>query len=955
MQFLHKNDHQAEALWEESRAGEDVMFGKEEELRPWEYEIPREKVESILENGDDDTKEMISPPVISEPVVACALAINLTSVIPGLLVQVQADGAPVTAVQAEPTGENGLGILLPRMLHQGEELSVRQGNNSGLWSPWSPGIIVRSATDTYKPQPPPRPSIFGAELFKCGVRTCVKGVPVGAIVVLLVGDTTIAKTVCMSSEICCLGHRALNVGEVVRARWWLCTEDDGAVSNPVKVVDEPPLPLSTPVVEPVYAGQSIVVVSGLTRGALFQLTQGSDQIVFATGHSRAERRLPHAAVAGESIAATQWLCQRSDASPDEPVETQACLELPPPRVAPPSAGDRVIRLQEHLFEARKEVYVLLPTVRLIGNSGGSVVELSEAVQPNNPLLVRQVLGDNCFSPGVLLRSSALAPEPIPPLCGTMYYPTGRKEYKFDPMPNLKVDRILRGVYWYPIDPAVPGNPKDDVPCVVFQHGNHQIMENGKEVLNFQGYEYLQRALAQIGIASVSVDVNFKDLVESSPTRSNITARADLANAHRRLVQTNPDNFFGNHYRFGLFGHSRGGDAVVLLEARERRGDPTLSLAPTDFTKYFGGRRPVIDKASLLVILAAADGDVSGLPGARFYDTSTAMPLPFPREQLYVAWTNHNWFNTEWWQNDSDFSESELLPAAMHRAILCEYTMAFFASAFRIQVRPGLNTARVLTGQAVPRHLPAQHLQICFDMNFRLVVDDFEQPNGVGRSTLGELTLSSGLGTAERLMRALPYVGYSKGLELQRSRLGNTGRGTFHWALDRPRNLRNLDVRVRLAERSDAASASSNTPIRLDFGVTDSAGRSAWLDMASATPYGIRRPFVRPDITKTVFETFSLPTAWFQTDEEIDLSSIVQISIRTHNEANGSRSLAVDDVQIRIPLFFWSPTRLLPIVQPPIIAPTPSLPLPSPPLPRPPLHWPRLPLPRPPLQSPGPPM
>ena len=105
-------------------------------------------------------------------------------------------------------------------------------------------------------------------------------------------------------------------------------------------------------------------------------------------------------------------------------------------------------------------------------------------------------------------------------------------------------------------------------------------------------------------------------------------------------------------RIGMMGHSRGGDAVSsFIDYNRTRPSPgrrypisgVISLAPTDYER----RAPY--GTSYLTILPYCDGDVSNLMGARMYERGQYIRPddPFPRIQMSIHGTNHNWFNSVW--------------------------------------------------------------------------------------------------------------------------------------------------------------------------------------------------------------------------------------------------------------------------------------------------------------------
>ena len=85
-----------------------------------------------------------------------------------------------------------------------------------------------------------------------------------------------------------------------------------------------------------------------------------------------------------------------------------------------------------------------------------------------------------------------------------------------------------------------------------------------------------------------------------------------------------------------------------------------------------------------------------MPGAIFYDQAT--PANF-RSQLYIDGANHNYFNTQWPQDDGLGPNRPT--RAQHEAILAAYGSAFFRATLL-----GHATHGYLLGSALPAGVPA---------------------------------------------------------------------------------------------------------------------------------------------------------------------------------------------------------------------------------------------------------
>ena len=110
---------------------------------------------------------------------------------------------------------------------------------------------------------------------------------------------------------------------------------------------------------------------------------------------------------------------------------------------------------------------------------------------------------------------------------------------------------------------------------------------------------------------------------------------------------------------GLMGHSKGGEAVSrLLELNVGRQpqyniDGVVALAPSDSGNQAPGERA--PGTNWAVLLPACDGDVFDVQGGNGFERAKAAPQGrrFAKFQWLVAGTNHDWFNTVWYQEDHD--------------------------------------------------------------------------------------------------------------------------------------------------------------------------------------------------------------------------------------------------------------------------------------------------------------
>jgi hypothetical protein len=195
--------------------------------------------------------------------------------------------------------------------------------------------------------------------------------------------------------------------------------------------------------------------------------------------------------------------------------------------------------------------------------------------------------------------------------------------------------------------------------------------------NHLGYDYLGQRLATWGYVVVSINANrgvngtAETVSENDP--SNIKRRGRLIMRHlQELGKWNANGGAPSSIgfevkgkldfsRIALFGHSRGGDAIVAADAlfpswRDRlpansRFRSLIAIAPTD------RQNPPVTVLGTAhaVLLPMCDADVFGMEGMRFYDRAvrqTNESVPSPKATFAVWGANHNHYNTEWHTADT---------------------------------------------------------------------------------------------------------------------------------------------------------------------------------------------------------------------------------------------------------------------------------------------------------------
>lgn len=822
-------------------------------------------------------RRLLSPPYLAQPLYGCATTVTVYGFVPHAQLTVEVAGAvAVTAVAGfpEPQGET---LALPAPLVPGQSVRVRQ-RSGGVSSPWSTAVTVRDHTQDY-PAGPPRPQVNPAPVFRCGVRTGVGNLLAGGNVWITADGVEVGRVNGCSPQQGVNVTPAYALGQHVRAWFELC--GDPSAPSLDHVTQPPPAPLPSLGIDPVYEGGEQARITNVVNGARVTLYRGGvNQGTWGCWGGALLVGLSPPFSAGEVLSATQAMCPGDPSSPPVDVTVAPCGSLPAPGVGPVDAGDSEIAVTDSVAGAVIRVYVnsLLAGVgsapRVLLNVTlkiGDTIHVIQDVGTCRGTLARQIRVP-CFDPAV--TSDPSAPDVFP--VGWQEYAAGR----------------VRGSVYYPAEDDGKGKPFNSrlaavgrAPIVVMAHGNHSPADP-----SYLGYDYFQATLARMGIIAVSVDCNA--LNGAGGGVQNIEDRADLiidSIAYFQARDVDPASIFNGRIDFsnlGLMGHSRGGDAVVTIPTVMTLPGVTiktvLALAPTNFRFWFG--LPTIAPAgyAFMTILPAGDGDVVDNNGAQFYDRAT--PAPY-KSQLYVHYTNHNFFNREWAFDDG--AGPPVVSRADHERVLTVYGCALFRS--RLQ---GAGTVRFLDGSELPAGVLTANVHLSFERERQLTVDNHEDGNTIAKNSLGlPTTQTAGMNADEFPFGQLAgsfngsFYGETVGMVVPPGRPGRTFRTQVQ------RDLRRREIWIRAAEVYAGSIPAGATGFQL--GLEDDNGVVAWVD--SDLVGGLPRPYDHPYSPKTMLKTLRFKTACFSGPKRLDLRRIRAIRLRLNRK--DERALAFDDLQI----------------------------------------------------------
>jgi len=330
-----------------------------------------------------------------------------------------------------------------------------------------------------------------------------------------------------------------------------------------------------------------------------------------------------------------------------------------------------------------------------------------------------------------------------------------------PVPGISFDTTLYGVVRAPTD--LTAGP---YPLILLMHGNHGICrwtitstndfcETSDDhdchswgmvtTPNAEGMLFQVETLAAQGYVAATVSANAMNCRDDY-----IPERTQLLLEHMRQWKEWSDTGgdpFGTLWsgavdmeRVGLVGHSRGGDAVsnvpLALDDTPIEGvsvESIFAIAPTDYHDT----TPV--DTAYAVLLPSCDGDVETLMGKDIYDRGLDPDDPVVRAQVFYVGANHNYFNTEWYQNDGLWAcnGSDIIDHQAHQGGLEAIEGAWFNGTLGAGSLDPFLRAEGATPAAIDEWAgTALDLRWSYSAPERLLIDEFAGPGAPDTNLLG---------------------------------------------------------------------------------------------------------------------------------------------------------------------------------------------------------------------------
>jgi hypothetical protein len=670
-----------------------------------------------------------------------------------------------------------------------------------------------------------------------------------------------------------------------------------------QVAQPPPLPLLPPGFGQIYEKSTQIAVTGVVNGGHFSLSRNGGPLgTFLTWGQRHLVGVNPPCTTADTFSAVQRLCPGDPSSPPGKTGVLPCSSLPAPQIGPVQDGDGSIVVTSSATGAVIQVYV---NGQKRGEGGGPVVVLNKPIGHGDVIDVVQNVGSCQGHTAQQVTAMCVAPPEVPDPSTLNLFPVGTRDYNGGKVTVASgTTYTIRGNVYYPADEDGAHTPFNHrlaklgrVPIAFLVHGRHDA-----SAPSYQGYSFFQTQLARMGIIAVSVDENE---TQASPEgwTLNVINRADLALAsvaYFHGLDIGGDKTFGGRIDFGrtgLMGHSRGAEAVISMTERLALSDvkirAVLSLAPINSGATTG--RP--KGYAFMTFLPAADGDVVDNNGAQFYDQ--AEPNGF-RNQLYIDYANHNYFNNAW-LNDDTSGGLPVMSRAEHEHMLSAYGCAFFRNQLL-----GHATTGYLSGTVTPAGVSHQNVHLAYEAS-KVLIDNYDgHPDNI--DSMGQPNTSLGG------LVAHGFQFHQGGGSYNHSFFGETGGlvagqdgtgGEWRSAFDQPRDLSAHEIWVRAAEvYTDMVPPN---PSGFSVGLEDGKGTVSWVDVNDVG--GLPRPFDRKafdlaayyqtDKTKTMLSTLRFPGRCFMAaNKQLNVTAVIAVRLRL--DRHDKRAIAFDDLEIAAP-------------------------------------------------------
>ena len=344
----------------------------------------------VVSTDVQDNPAFLSPPMVIDPIYACASKVAVRSGVLNAKLTVFVNGAAVGSRTVHDPDKEDFNV--PALMI-GDVVTAQQ-KLGGALSAMSAPVTARDHKLDY-PSGLPKPVIDPTLVYECADLIAVRGVPGATITVFSNGGLPTGGSTSTDWTMFRPGKNPFVVGDEFTAEQSLCA-DTSLRSDKVNAVTAPSS-LAAPTFDPpqTFPGQQLVNVGSLTNGSHTTLdVSGSSAGGFSTPISwwpnyDLKTPLGRALVSGDTIAAQQKLCVAGPTTKTPP--TGKCEDLPAPRIFTPIAGTNFVTVWQAIPGARIHVFDASNTE--IGDGSGSVIVLSRNLVIGDVLTVIQQVGE----------------------------------------------------------------------------------------------------------------------------------------------------------------------------------------------------------------------------------------------------------------------------------------------------------------------------------------------------------------------------------------------------------------------------------------------------------------------------------------------------------------------------------------------------------------------------------
>ncbi|WP_394844716.1 hypothetical protein LZC95_47680 [Pendulispora brunnea] len=341
-----------------------------------------------------DTKDdpsHVSPPIVIDPLYACATQVAVRGAILDAKVTLSINGVDVGSLIARNPAQEVFNVPA---LSVGDEVVARQ-ESLGVVSGPSATVKVRDHKVDY-PAGLPAPVIDPALIYECAEIISVRHVPGAQLTVTVNGGSAVTGGTSTDWTAIWPGKRPFTVGDAFEAKIQLCSD-----VSPLSAVEKAvaaPSSLSAPTFDPpmTFTGQELVNLSSLTNGTHTKIDVAG--VGSAGGFTTPISWFPNydiktplgrSLISGDVLVAQQTLCKPGPTTKTPPASR--CEELPAPRIHQPIAGTNFVVVWQSIPGARIRVYDAGGNE--LGDGSGTIIVLSRNLTDSDVLTVVQQVGD----------------------------------------------------------------------------------------------------------------------------------------------------------------------------------------------------------------------------------------------------------------------------------------------------------------------------------------------------------------------------------------------------------------------------------------------------------------------------------------------------------------------------------------------------------------------------------